>query len=399
QEEITAPTASTQLDSEQALNEIYGIDLSDLKIHKGTIKNNETLGAILDRYGILPWKTEEIARSSESVFSVKKLMAGKPYYMICSADSNETARYFVYHRSAIEKVIFDLGDSTHAQIFKQTPDTIRHYADGIIEQSLYMSIVNSGAPIELAMSLADIYAWEIDFFRIQKNDEFKVIYDELVIDNVSVGIDKILACEFKHKGTVFPAYYFLQEDGHSYFDNEGQSLQKAFLKAPLNFTRISSRYSKRRFHPIQKRFKAHLGTDYAAPTGTPIKSVGDGEIIAARYTRNNGNYVKVKHNQTYTTQYLHMSKIASGIRNGVRVKQGQTIGYVGSTGLATGPHLCFRFWKNGKQVDPLTIKMPPSKPLDPKYLDDFNRDRSDYDKMLQNKALFIKPETARLDTL
>jgi murein DD-endopeptidase MepM/ murein hydrolase activator NlpD len=230
--------------------------------------------------------------------------------------------------------------------------------------------------------LVDVYAWQIDFFRIQKGDWFKVIYEEKLVDGQPVGVGKILAVQFKHEGRQFQAYYFDQGSGTDYFDEEGNSLRKAFLKAPLNFTRISSRYTPRRFHPVQKRWKAHLGTDYAAPTGTPIQTVGDGVVVEAGYNSGNGNYVKVKHNGTYTTQYLHMSRIAKGMRKGAHVKQGQTIGFVGSTGLATGPHLCFRFWKNGKQVDALKVEIPPSEPIESEHLDTFNQVKERYAQRL-----------------
>jgi len=216
-----------------------------------------------------------------------------------------------------------------------------------------------------------VYAWSIDFFRLQKGDAFSVLYEEeYVDDSIYVGLKRIVAANLTHVGNDFYAFPYENELGfNDYYDEDGRSLRKTFLRAPLNFTRISSRYSGRRFHPVQKRWKAHLGTDYAAPTGTPIMSTADGVIIAAKYTSANGNYVKVRHNSTYTTQYLHMSKIKPGIKNGVRVKQGDIIGYVGSTGLATGPHVCYRFWVNGKQVDPYKQKLPDAKPLEGERMD------------------------------
>ncbi len=215
--------------------------------------------------------------------------------------------------------------------------------------------------------LVDIFAWQVDFFRIQKGDLFKVILEEQVIDGEMVGIQRVVAAYFEHYDVPYYAIHFDQEGENEYFDENGSSLRKAFLKAPLNYYRIRSRFSLKRFHPVLKRYKAHLGTDYVADTGTPIRTVGDGVITEATYKRNNGNYVKIRHNSTYSTQYLHMSKIASGIRPGVKVTQGQTIGYVGSTGLATGPHLCFRFWQNGRQVNPMSVELPPSRPIKENY--------------------------------
>ena len=216
---------------------------------------------------------------------------------------------------------------------------------------------------DLTNKFVDIFAWIVDFQRLQKGDQFKLIYEENLVDEVPIGIGRILGVYFEHSNNGYYAFPFDQGDGEDYFDENGNSLRKALLKYPIEFTRISSRYSKSRFHPVVKVFRPHLGTDFAAPTGTPIRSVGDGIIEEAQYKTNNGNYVKVRHNGTYTTGYLHMSKIASGITVGARVRQGQTIGYVGSTGLATGPHLCYRFWKNGVQVDALLVELPPSMPV------------------------------------
>jgi murein DD-endopeptidase MepM/ murein hydrolase activator NlpD len=237
-----------------------------------------------------------------------------------------------------------------------------------------MTLVENGGNAELANALGDLYAWQIDFFRIQKNDKFKVIYEELFVEDESVGIHKIISAEFEHFGEKFLAFNFHQGQD-DYFDEKGESLRKAFLKAPLKYSRISSRYSLRRYHPVQKRYKAHLGTDYAAPRGTPVYAVGDGIVTEARYKKYNGNYVKIRHNSVYTTQYLHMQKIKSGIRPGKKVKQGDVIGYVGSTGLATGPHCCFRFWKNGQQVDPFRQKIPPSQPVAEENMKAFKRAR------------------------
>ena len=209
-----------------------------------------------------------------------------------------------------------------------------------------------------------MYAWTIDFFKIQNGDSYKVYYENNYANGKYIGIGRVIAAEFTHKNENFYAFYYKDKNNYGeHFDEEGKTLRKAFLKAPLNFYRISSRYSKNRKHPVTGQWKGHFGTDYAAPKGTPIMTTANGTIVAATYTRNNGNYVKVRHNSTYTTQYLHMSKIKKGIKKGVYVKQGDIIGYVGSTGLATGPHVCYRFWKNGKQVDPYKQKLPPGEPI------------------------------------
>lgn len=218
-----------------------------------------------------------------------------------------------------------------------------------------------------------MYGWQIDFTKIYPGDQFKVLYTERVIEGKAVGIEEIIGAELVHYNNPFLSIAFDQGDGVDYFDEEGKSLRKAFLRYPVKFTRISSRYTAKRFHPVQKRYKAHLGTDYAAPTGTPIYAAGDGVITKAQYEKYNGRNVKIRHNATYSTQYLHMNGFAKGIRSGMKVKQGQLIGYVGKTGLATGPHLCYRFWKNGRQVDAMKVELPPSEPITEDYLSNFDR--------------------------
>ena len=236
---------------------------------------------------------------------------------------------------------------------------------GVIEQdqSLYMVMDKQEVSIQIINKFADLFGWSVDFQSLQKGDAYKVVYQEKVVEGQVVGVSGIQLAYFEHKGKPYHAIPFEQNGELIFFDQDGNSLKKAFLRDPLEYTRISSRYNLKRFHPVQKRYKPHLGTDYAARTGTEIRTVGDGIVVEARYTSANGNYVKIKHNGTYTTQYLHMSKIGKGIKPGVRVQQGQVIGYVGSTGLATGPHLCFRFWKNGKQEDWLKEEIPPTEPI------------------------------------
>jgi murein DD-endopeptidase MepM/ murein hydrolase activator NlpD len=221
--------------------------------------------------------------------------------------------------------------------------------------------------------VVDILAWQVDFQRLNKGDEIKIIYEEMQVEGKSIGIGQIKGIYFRYGQKEVYAIPFNQGEGLEYFDENGNSLRKALLKYPIEFTRISSRYSMRRFHPVLKVNRPHLGTDFAAPTGTPVRSVGDGVVVEATYTANNGNYVKIRHNSTYTTQYLHLSKIAPGIKAGVSVKQGQWIGNVGSTGLATGPHLCYRFWKNGVQIDALKAELPSALPIHPKHREAFNQ--------------------------
>lgn len=240
-----------------------------------------------------------------------------------------------------------------------------------ISHSLYDALQQKGADPLLAIKLAEIYGWAVDFYAIGGDDWFKIQYERQYVDEKPVDAGHIVSAVFSHKGKELSAFYFQTDSAAKgeYYDEEGNSVRRAFLKAPLKFSRITSRYTKRRLHPVQKIWKAHLGTDYAAPRGTPIIATGNGIVVESAFSKFNGNYVKVKHNATYTTQYLHMSKRA--VRSGQRVQQGQVIGYVGSTGLATGPHVCYRFWKNGKQVDALKQNFRETTPLPLKFLSAF----------------------------
>lgn len=336
-----------------------------LRFEKHTIASGESFGALLGKRGIGTAQIYKIAAAVEDHFNVRRIRAGVEV-QFATGDSALFPAYFIYPESKYEYWIIGLQDSIYAKKVEKEREVRRRAISGTIDDALYLSVGRSGGTQALAMSLVEVYAWTIDFFRLQKGDAFSVIYEEEYVDDtVYVGLKGIIAANLTHMGNDFYSFPYENELGfHDYYDEEGRSLRKTFLRAPLNFTRISSRYSGRRFHPVQKRWKAHLGTDYAAPTGTPIMSTADGVIIAAQYTSANGNYVKVRHNSTYTTQYLHMSKIKPGIKNGVKVKQGDVIGYVGSTGLATGPHVCYRFWVNGKQVDPYKQKLPQAKPLE-----------------------------------
>ena len=335
-----------------------------LRFEKHTIASGESFGALLGKRGIGTAQIYKIAAAVENDFNVRRIRAGIEV-QFATGDSSLFPAFFIYPESKYEYWIIGLQDSIYAKKVEKEREVRRRAISGTIDDALYLSVGRSGGTQALAMSLVEVYAWTIDFFRLQKGDAFSVIYEEEYVDDtVYVGFKSIVAANLTHMGNDFYSFPYENELGfHDYYDEEGRSLRKTFLRAPLNFTRISSRYSGRRFHPVQKRWKAHLGTDYAAPTGTPIMTTADGVIIAAQYTSANGNYVKVRHNSTYATQYLHMSKIKPGIRNGVKVKQGDVIGYVGSTGLATGPHVCYRFWANGRQVDPYKQKLPDAKPL------------------------------------
>jgi len=349
----------------------YGFEVDSMVLVEGRVKRNQNLSEILEDHNISRLKIHQLSIVSKPVFDLRKIVVNRKYTMICYPDSLQTAKAMIYEPSATEYVIFNLDDSVAVEKKEKEIVTREREIAGIIEMSLAVTMSDLGASPQLTNDFVDVFAWQIDFFRLQKGDKFKMIYEEKLVDGEVIGIGDIKAIYFQHFGNDYYAYYYDQGSGIDYFDEEGNSLRKAFLKYPLDFTRISSRYSGNRYHPVQKRWKAHRGTDFAAPKGTPIRSVGDGIITDARYGVNNGNFVKIKHNATYSTQYLHMSKIASGIRPGVKVRQGQTIGYVGSTGLATGNHLCYRFWKNGVQIDALKVKLPPSEPVKEENMEAF----------------------------
>ncbi|MHA6248809.1 peptidoglycan DD-metalloendopeptidase family protein [Pontibacter sp. CAU 1760] len=350
---------------------VYGIATDSFEVVQATVARGESLSEILSRYNISPAQVDELARKSKKVFNVRRIAAKRGYTLLHARDSAHTAQYFIYEPSKLEYIVYDLRHDIAVTKVKREMEVLERTLAGEIKNSLFESIVAAGGSPQLVNKFADIYAWRLNLNRIQPGDKFKLIYDEKVVNGTTIGFSNLKAAYFEHRGEPLYAISFDQGRGPDYYDENGKSMKKAFLKEPLEYSRISSRFSKRRFHPVQKRYKAHLGTDFAAPHGTPIRTVGDGVVLEARYTRGNGYYVKIKHDKTYTTQYLHMSKFAKGMRAGKRVQQGQTIGYVGSTGLATGPHLCYRFWKNGRQVDALGVKLPLANPITKKHQAEF----------------------------
>lgn len=350
----------------------YGLQVDSFEVDRQVVGKGETFGLTMQRYGIGYPKLQYLVDTAKTIFDIRTWAIGKKYTVFYSRDSVKRARYLIYETDPVNFVVFDVD---RTKVYRDSkPLTVkRRTIAASINSSLFEALDSEGVHPELAVRLADIYAWTVDFFHVQKEDYFKVIFEEKYIeDTIYAGTGRIIAAQFHHRNRDFYAFHFQDSTAsyRDYFDEEGNTLRKAFLKAPLNFFRISSRYGKR-FHPVLKRMKAHLGTDYAAPTGTPIMTTANGVIERAGYTSGNGNYVKVKHNSVYTTQYLHMSRIAKGIRPGVAVRQGDVIGYVGSTGLATGPHVCYRFWKNGKQVDPLKEDLPHAEPIENKYRESY----------------------------
>lgn len=346
----------------------YGIPVDSFQVIKGTIGRNQLLGNILNDHGVSNRRIYELSLLPSEVFDVRKIKAGNRYALFLDSLG---VRYCVYEQNLVNYTVLHLEDSLHVEshqkeIVKQTREVT-----GEISSSLWKAFQDMNTNPMLSVELSEIYAWSIDFFGLQQGDRFKVIYDESFVDTLSVGITRIHAAWFRHAGHEFWAIPFEQDGVISFFDENGNSLRKAFLKAPLRFSRISSGFSHSRMHPILKIRRPHHGVDYAAPTGTPVLAVGDGQVIAATYQRGGGNYVKIKHNGVYTTAYLHLSKFGKGIRSGVYVKQGDVIGYVGSTGLSTGPHLDFRFYKNGQAINPLTVEAPPVEPIHQDNLPDY----------------------------
>lgn len=359
---------------------LFGMVVDSMTVEEGVINRNENLSEILSRYNISPQTIYEISQLPKDSFNVRRLQTRKPYTIIHQNDSLKTAKAFIYHPNPIDFVMLRFEDSVLVYNGKNKVDSIIEVTTGIIETSLYDCILEAGGSPMLVNELADVYAWEIDFFGLQKGDAFKVIYQRFEVNGQDAGLGKILGSWFRHMDKPFYAVQYDQGEGKEYFDEVGNSLRKTFLKAPLRFSRISSRFSYSRLHPVLKIRRPHTGIDYAAPRGTPVVAVGDGTVILAAYKGGGGNSVKIRHNGNYTTGYLHLSRYGKGIRRGVKVKQGQVVGYVGSTGLSTGPHLDFRFWKNGKPVDPLKIDPPSANPITEDHMEPYLKAK---DKMIQ----------------
>ena len=341
----------------------FGIVVDSMVVIEDRVRRNQNISDILSDYNVSNEKIYELSKASKGVFDVRKLVVRKPYTLICDPDSLTTAKYFIYQPNPVDYVVFDLSDSVTVEARKKETIVEEREISGVISSSLAETMSDLNLSPMLTNEFADVFAWQIDFFRLYPGDKFKIIYEEEMVEGESIGIRKIIGGYFEHNNHPYYAVYYNQGDGEDYFDEEGKSLRKALLKYPLKFSRISSRYTGRRYHPVLKRYKAHRGTDFVAPRGTPIRTVGDGIVEEARYGKYNGYFIKIRHNSNYTTQYLHMSGFAKGVKTGTKVKQGQTIGYVGKTGLATGNHLCYRFWKNGVQVDALKVEIPPSNPI------------------------------------
>ena len=347
----------------------FGFNLDNFKVKRDTIRFGDSFGEIMLRNKLSYSQIYNIVQSIKDSFDVRWLTAGKPYTILSSKDSLVNPQYFIYQPNRLNYVVIDFSnfDSISAYNKKKPFKIVKKITSGIINSSLSETMDENGLPWELINQLSDIYAWTIDFTRIQKGDKFKIIYNERYIeDTLLVGIKSIDAAYFLHDGEELFAYNFVidsMKKTPEFFDQNGNSLQRTFLKSPVRFSNISSRYNlKRRIAYYGNRVKPHKGTDFAAPTGTPIMATADGRVEKSSYTRANGYYVKIKHNNTYSTQYLHMQKNGR-VKKGQYVKQGDVIGRIGMTGNTSGPHVCYRFWKNNRQVDPFKQKLPPGKPI------------------------------------
>lgn len=361
-----------------------GIDIENLDIEHGVIPNGKTLSDILSTYRVNGATIHQLAECSKSTFDVRKIRSGNNYHVLLTRDSIPTLAHFIYEINQTEYLTCSFTDSICVKKEQKELTRVKRKVSGEIESSLWNSVVAQNVPFELALELSNIYAWNIDFFSLQKGDKYDVVYTEVRCDSNFVRIDSIECAIFNHCGTDFHAIPFTQNGRRDFFDYEGKSLRKAFLKAPLSYSRISSHFTHKRFHPVLKYYRPHHGVDYAAPTGTPVHTIGDGKVIFKGYTKGGGHTVKIQHNSTYTTCYMHLSKYGK-ISVGSIVKQGEVIGYVGSTGLSTGPHLDFRVYQNGSPINPLKMKSPPVEPVNPELIDSFNCVRDSVLKILTRR--------------
>lgn len=363
---------------------LYGIDIAGYNITNDTVRSGETVGGILNRNGISAVMVDRLDKAAVDIFPLRKIRADKPYttFKRTVSDSlgeREELDYLVYHIDAIEYVVFGFhADSVSVTKGENPMELVRQNRKAVINSSLWGAIMAENMPYALAAEVEDIYQWTVDFFGIQAGDSFSVIYDEKFVNGESVGIGRVWGALFNHNGKQYYAIPYAQEQGKlRYWEYNGESLRKQLLKAPLKYTRISSKFSNARLHPVHKVYRPHHGVDYAAPSGTPVHSVADGTVVFAGWGGGGGNTLKIKHAGNLQTGYLHLKSFAKGIKVGTKVSQGQLIGYVGSTGTSTGPHLDYRIWKNGTPIDPLKVPQEPAEPISAAHKERFEavRDR------------------------
>ncbi|WP_237702606.1 M23 family metallopeptidase [Bizionia argentinensis] len=366
----------------------FGFNLNDYVVKRDTIRNGDSFGLIMERYNVGYPKIFHIAEQTKESYDIRKLQIGKPYTVLCSKDSLQQALSFIYQPNREEYVVLNFQDSIHAFTSRKPITYVEKEFLGVITSNISQTLADGGKSLLLAYKMSDIYAWTIDFTRLQKGDHFKVVYtDKYIDDTIYAGIDKIKAAYFEHKSEPFYAFEFETDSIKrlsDYFNDEAKNLRRAFLKAPVEYKRISSRYNlRRRIALYGNKIRPHKGTDFAANIGTPIRATANGTVTKSAYTRGNGNYVKIRHNSAYETQYLHMK--SQNVKAGQFVKQGDVIGWVGMTGNTSGPHVCYRFWKNGVQVDPFKQKLPEAEPIS--------------DSLRTEFLEFIKPLKSKLDSI
>ena len=362
---------------EQEVTHPYGFDPESFDQIGDKVKNGQFFSTLMINLGLSAQQAYDLTLACKDVFDVKSLRVGNAYKAYYGEDNS--LQYVVYDRDRTSNIIFKCQVPYEVKVYEKPVTSQQRYADVTINTSLWIDMRNAGVSPELIISLSDIYAWTVDFFGLQKGDRFRVLYDERLCDGEVVAVDSVRYAIFTHNKEELPSVMFDQGDGGNiYWNEKGESMRKAFLKAPLKFSRISSGFSYARKHPVTKKVRPHTGVDYAAPKGTPVMTIGDGTIISMKYEGAGGNTIRIRHNSIYSTAYLHLSGYAKGLKTGQRVRQGQVIGYVGSTGSSTGPHLDFRVWKNGTAINPLKMQSPPAEPVKKENMDAFTATHEKY---------------------
>ncbi|MBR5845946.1 MAG: peptidoglycan DD-metalloendopeptidase family protein [Rikenellaceae bacterium] len=381
---------------------IYGIVADSLMLETGEVGDGQTMGGLLGGFGVSAQMVDKLNTASKEIFPLNKVRAGNRYTAFLEEDTAglRTLRHLAYEKNAIDYVVFNfMTDSVSVVEGAKEVTTIRERDTVTITSSLWGAIMEANLPFELAAEMEDIYQWSIDFFSIQKGDRFTVIYDRQMVDTVDVGLGRVWGAEFVQGGKTYYAIPFKQGEKIQYWDEQGNSLRKALLKAPLKYSRISSRFTYRRLHPVHRVYRAHTGVDYAAPSGTPVVAVADGVVVFKGWGGGGGNTLKIKHAGNLQSGYLHLRGYAKGIKQGSRVSQGDVIGYVGSTGTSTGPHLDFRLWRNGTPIDPLKVPSEPSEPIKKENIVPFEYVRERIMAELRGDSIAMEDMIVQLDSL
>jgi len=362
----------------------WGFFMDEYMLSERTLQRGDALGKILMEHGLSYPQVSQLVENCKDKFKINSFRVGKTLQFL-APQPGHAPELMIYEPTPYQYTVFQLKEPFQVEVVKREVDTRIVAASGVLERSFWQALTDNGLSDELADGMIDVLASSVDFYRQKQGDRFKVVFEQHYVLGQPVGTGKIIAAVYERDGKESYAFHFKKEgEKTDYYDFDGRPARKAFLKAPVKFSRISSRFNMNRLHPVLGYHKAHLGTDYAAPHGTPIISVAEGTVVEATRRGGNGNFVRIRHDGTYETQYLHMSGFAKGIRPGTRVAQGQTIGYVGSTGLATGPHVCFRFWKNGRQVDHLRLNLPQPQPIAGELLEEYKIVRDDLLKLLNS---------------